>query len=60
MKQIIHVNQHKIRSNTKNGTDEPVLTIKTYKDNQYAHEAIIRTKDGTEIAKIISTTVCQK
>lgn len=53
MKQIIHVNQHKIRSNTKNGTDEPVLTIKTYKDNQYAHEAIIRTKDGTEIAKII-------
>ena len=51
MKKIIHVNQHKIRSNTKNGTDEPVLTVKTYKENKYAHEAIIKTKDGKEIAK---------
>ena len=33
------------------GTDEPVLTVKTYKTNDYAHEAIIKTKDGTEIAK---------
>jgi len=53
MKKIIHVNQHKIISNTKNGTDEPVLTIKTYKDNNYAHEAIMRTKDGEEIARVI-------
>ena len=53
---IIHVNQHKIRSNTKNGTDEPVLTVKTYKENKYAHEAIIKTKDGKEIAKVIYST----
>jgi hypothetical protein len=53
MKQIIHVNQHKIKKNTKHGTDEPVLTVKTYKTNDYAHEAIIKTKDGTEIAKVI-------
>ena len=53
MKQIIHVNQHKIKKNTKHGTDEPVLTVKTYKTNDYAHEAIIKTKDGTEVAKVI-------
>ena len=53
MKKIIHVNQHKIRANTKHGTNEPVLTVKTYKDNNYAHEAIMRTKDGEEIARVV-------
>ena len=56
MKKIIHVNQHKIRSNTKNKTDEPVLTIKTYKDNTYAHEAILKTKDGVVIGKVVYST----
>ena len=41
MKTIIHVNQHVIKSNRKNGTNEPVLTVKTYKDNKYAHEVSI-------------------
>lgn len=41
MKKIIHVNQHKIRSNAKTGAREPVLTIKTYRDNMYAHEVTI-------------------
>jgi len=53
MKKIIHVNQHKIRSNTKNNTDEPVLTVKTYKENNYAHEAIIKTKDGAKVATVV-------
>ena len=53
LKKIIHVNQHKIRKNTKLGTNEPVLTVKTYKDNNYAHEAILTTKDGVEVAKVI-------
>jgi|TARA_R110000796_G_scaffold51304_8_gene120954 hypothetical protein len=53
MKKIIHVNQHVIKRNTKHGTDEPVLTVKTYKENNYAHEAIIKTKDGVELAKVI-------
>lgn len=53
MKKIIHVNQHKIRKNTKDLTDEPVLTVKTYKDNDYAHEAIIKTKDGTVVARVV-------
>jgi len=34
-KTYIHVNQHKIRSNIKNGTDEPVITIKQGKTNTY-------------------------
>lgn len=41
MKKIIHVNQHIIRENSKHGECEPVLTVKTYKDNNYAHEVII-------------------
>lgn len=53
MKKIIHVNQHKIRTNTKNGSNLPVLTVKTYKDNQYAHEAVIRDKSGNEVGRVI-------
>ena len=41
MKTIIHVNQHVIKSNRKNGSQDPVLTIKTYKENKYAHEVEI-------------------
>jgi hypothetical protein len=41
MKTIIHVNQHVIKANKKNGTNHPVLTVKTYKDNRYAHEVEI-------------------
>ena len=37
MKTIVHVNQHVIRRNSKTGEREPVLTVKTYKDNQYGH-----------------------
>ncbi len=41
MKTIIHVNQHAIKRNNKNGTNEPVLTVKNYKSNRYAHEVSI-------------------
>lgn len=37
----IHINQHKIRSNGKTGAREPVITIKTYNSNTYAHEVEI-------------------
>jgi len=37
MKTIIHVNQHVIKSNRKTGAMDPVLTVKTYKSNRYAH-----------------------
>jgi len=41
MKKRIHVNQHVIRSNKKNDEKEPVITVKTYKSNDYCHEVII-------------------
>jgi hypothetical protein len=41
MKTIIHVNQHVIKDNRKNKTNNPVLTVKTYKENRYAHEVEI-------------------
>jgi hypothetical protein len=37
----IHVNQHKIRSNLKNGTNEPVLTVKEGRSNTYGHQVEI-------------------
>ena len=37
----IHVNMHIIRRNHKTGEREPVLTVKTSKSNDYAHEVII-------------------
>jgi hypothetical protein len=42
MKTIVHVNQHVIKSNRKNQVEDPVLTVKTYKDNRYAHEVEIQ------------------
>ncbi len=42
MKTIIHVNQHVVKSNRKNGVEDPVLTVKTYKENKYAHEVDIK------------------
>jgi hypothetical protein len=42
MKTIIHVNQHVVKANAKNGTNEPVLTVKDYKQNRYAHTVDIK------------------
>ncbi len=42
MKTIIHVNQHVIKDNAKYGERNPVLTVKTYKTNTYAHEVEIK------------------
>jgi len=44
MKAKIHINQHVIRANKKNNVNNPVITIKTYKSNEYAHEVIINGK----------------
>ena len=30
-----------------------MLTVKTYKDNQYAHAAIMKSKDGLVLGKVI-------
>ena len=41
MKTIIHVNQHVIKANKKTDDKQPVLTVKTYKDNTYANEVVV-------------------
>jgi hypothetical protein len=41
MKKYIHVNQHVIRKNSKTGEREPVITVKTYKSNDYGFEVDI-------------------
>ena len=53
MRTIIHVNQHKIKANRKHGTNEPCLTVKTYKANRYTHEAVIRDTEGNEVARVV-------
>ena len=41
MKKKIHVNQHTIKRKAKTGEREPVITVKTYESNDYAHEVEI-------------------
>ena len=53
LKKIIHINQHVIKSNTKTGEREPVITCKTYKENKYGHQVIIKDDYGKEVARII-------
>ena len=40
----IHIKQHKIKANKKNGTNDPVITVKTSKSNDYGHEVDINGK----------------
>jgi hypothetical protein len=53
MKTIIHINQHVIRANKKNGEENPVITCKTYKENIYAKEIEILDESGSVVAKVI-------
>jgi hypothetical protein len=41
MKSRIHVNQHAIRANRKDGGHRPVISVKTYRSNRYAHGVVI-------------------
>ena len=41
MKKRIHINQHVIRSNARNDKNDPVITVKTSRDNIYSHEVKI-------------------
>jgi hypothetical protein len=41
VKTYIHVNMHKIRANRKNGTNDPVLTVKRGRKNTYGHHVEI-------------------
>lgn len=53
MKTIVHVNQHVIRKNKKLGSKDPVLTVKTYKSNDYCKEVVIFGQDGKEAARVV-------
>ena len=53
MRTIIHVNQAIIKDNSKTGDRAPVLTCKTYKSNDYAHEVVIYGQDGKEAARVV-------
>ncbi len=48
MKKKIHINQHVIKANAKHNINEPVITVKTYKDNSYGHEVYV---DGPCVIK---------
>ena len=37
MKSIIHVDQHAIRRNLKEGRNDPVISVRTYKGTKKAH-----------------------
>ena len=41
MKTRVHVNQHVIKKNAKTGSRDPVLTVKTWKSNDYGSEVSI-------------------
>jgi len=41
IKKQIHINQHIIRANKKKEENNPVVTVKTYKSNDYGHEVNI-------------------
>lgn len=53
MKKIIHINQHKIRANTKTGARDPVITCKTYKDNKYASSVTVLDNNGVEACRVV-------
>ena len=38
----IHINQHIVKSNKKNGTNLPCITVKTYKSNEYGNKVTIK------------------
>lgn len=52
-KTVIHVDQHIIKANTKNGTDNPPLTVREYDHVDKAHEVIILDSAGVEIGRFV-------
>lgn len=52
MKQIIHVHQNRIRSNLKNGTTEPPIIVRTYKDVKYGSDVELLDEAGNVVARL--------
>lgn len=53
MKTIIHVNQHRIKSNRADGGQRPVLTVKNSQQNLYSNTAIIRDLNGEDVGRFV-------
>jgi hypothetical protein len=53
MKTRIHVDQHAIRANAKDGGSRPVITVKDYKANRKGACAEIRDAEGNVVARVI-------
>jgi hypothetical protein len=53
MKTIIHVNQHIIKANAKNGAEDDPLTVKTYRGNTRASTASILDDNGNVVATVV-------
>jgi hypothetical protein len=41
VKTVIHINRHVLQANKKDGTNEPPITVKDYKQNRYGHRVAI-------------------
>jgi len=53
LKKRIHINQHVIKSNTKTGSREPVITVKTYKSNTRCNTVEILDESSNVVAKVV-------
>lgn len=49
----IHVNQHVIKSNVKNKENEPCITVKTYKSNDYGTKVDILDENDNIVASVV-------
>ena len=52
-KTIVHVNQHNIKRNLKTGSNEPVLTARTYNTHSIGNRVIVRDANGDEIGRFV-------
>lgn len=41
MRTIIHVNRHNIAYNRKHGSEKPVFTVKTYRENRKGNSVVV-------------------
>jgi len=49
----IHINQHAIKKNQKHGTQDPVITCKTGKENLKGRRLIIYDEEGNDLAVVV-------
>ena len=49
----IHVDQHAIRRNKTQGTNDPPISVKTYNQNLKGDTVIIRDAEGVEVARFV-------